>query len=91
MKKIVLFIFSIMGVLSIQSCVEYRVRLINHNDNSVFYIPSQRVGLRWDESYFAYPTLNGANGEIKEWIANKQFIKEIKRPKYINYEYKKIK
>jgi hypothetical protein len=88
MKKIVLFVFSIMGVLSVQSCVDYRVRVIRHNDNSVFYIPSQRVGLMWNDSYFAYQSLSGANGEIKEWILKKQFINEMKHPKYINYDHK---
>jgi hypothetical protein len=51
----------------------------------VIYIPSQRIGLRWEDSYFAYPSLKSANEEIKEWIVKKQFVKEVKHPKYINY------
>jgi hypothetical protein len=85
MKKMVLFVISIAGVLSLQSCVDYRVRVIRHDDNNVIYIPSQRVGLRWEDSYFAYPSLHSANGEIKEWIVKKQYIREMKHPKYINY------
>lgn len=85
MKKIILLVVSIMGVLSVQSCVNYKVKVVRHNDNNVFYIPTQRVGLRWEESYFAYPTLKSANDEIKEWIVKRQFIKEMKHPKYINY------
>lgn len=74
-----------MGVLSVQSCVNYRVKVVRHNDNSVFYFPEQKVGLRWEHSNFAYPSLKTANDEIREWITNKQFIKETKHPKYINY------
>ncbi len=85
MKKIVLFVILIVGVLSLQSCVDYRVRVIRYDDKNVIYIPSQRVGLRWEDSYFAYPSLNSANEEIKEWILKKQFVKETKHPKYINY------
>jgi hypothetical protein len=40
----------------------------------------------WKESYFAHSSLSSANREIKEWITKKQFIKEIKHPKYINHE-----
>jgi hypothetical protein len=86
MKKIVLLVVSIMGVLSVQSCVNYRVKVVRHDDNNVFYIPTQRVGFMWKESYFAHSSLSGANREIKEWITKKQFIKEIKHPKYINHE-----
>lgn len=85
MKKIILLVVSIMGVLSLQSCVNYKVLVIRHNDEHVFYIPTQRVGLRWEDSRFAYPTLETANEEIKEWIVKKQFIKQMKHPKYINY------
>ena len=85
MKKIILLVVSIMGVLSVQSCVNYKVKVVRHNDNSLFYIPTQRVGLRWEEYYFAYPTLKTANEKIEEWITEKQFIKETKHPKYINY------
>jgi hypothetical protein len=85
MKKIILLVVSIMGVLSVQSCVNYRVKVVRHNDNSVYYIPAQRTGLRWEDSNFAYPSLKGANEEIKEWIVKKQFTKEMKHPKYINY------
>ena len=86
MKKIVLLVVSIMGVLSVQSCVNYKVKVVRHDDNNVFYIPTQRVGFRWEESYFVHPSLSSANREIKEWIVKKQFIKEIKHPKYINHE-----
>jgi hypothetical protein len=88
MKKIVLLVVSIMGVLSVQSCVNYRVKVVRHDDNSVFYIPAQRVWFRWEESYFAHPSLTGANKEIKEWIVKKEFLNEIKHPKFINYEHK---
>ena len=86
MKKIVLLVVSIMGVLSVQSCVNYKVKVVRHDDNNVFYIPTQRVGFVWKESYFAHSSLSSANREIKEWITKKQFIKEIKNPKYINHE-----
>ena len=86
MKKIVLLVVSIMGVLSVQSCVNYKVKVVRHDDNNVFYIPTQRVGFLWKESYFAHSSLSSANREIKEWIIKKQFIKEIKHPKYINHE-----
>ena len=69
-----------MGVLSVQSCVNYKVKVVRHDDNNVFYIPTQRVGFVWKESYFAHSSLSSANREIKEWITKKQFIKEIKNP-----------
>lgn len=85
MKKIILLVVSIMGVSSVQSCVNYKVRVIQHSDDHVIYIPTQRIGLRWEDSYFAHTTLSSANGEIKEWIDKKEFLKAYKHPKFINY------
>ncbi len=86
MKKIILFVVLIMGVLSIQSCVRYKIRVVRYRDGSVQYAPLKRNVGMWESNGNVYPTENDSRIIIKSWEEERQFIKQTKKPKYIKYE-----
>jgi len=72
-----LFFAMLMGVLSLQSCTVYRIRVVEHGSMK-YYRPEKRILLSWEElTPFYGNDLNSA----------KQRIDEDRGPKIKNYSY----
>jgi hypothetical protein len=58
-----------MGVLLLQSCVSYRIKVVEHNPGVRYYFPQKRVFVSdWldIETYYSDLTLESARKTIKE-------------------------
>lgn len=69
-----------MGVLTLQSCVKYRIRVIEHGPMK-YYTPEKRVLLTWEEILPFYGNdLTSARRAIEDDRSRK-----VKKSIYLNY------
>lgn len=80
MKKIGFYVL-LMGVLTLQSCNQYRILVIKHPGFN-YYVPEKRVGLSWVE----FDTRTGV-----DFSSALDLINEDKKRKKVNKEYIYIK
>ena len=76
MKKLVLGVM-IMGVLALQSCTMYRIKMVQHPDGATYYFPQKRILISdWNviDNFEGDYTLKWARKVIEE-DKNKQQIK----------------
>lgn len=67
----------ILATVLLSSCSAYKIK-VTKTTHGTYYQASQRVGLQWVEHYSIFPTQQQAEGQIKEWKADKEFLKQNK-------------
>jgi len=70
----------LMGVLTLQSCVKYRIRVVEHGSMK-YYSPEKRVLLTWEEILPFY----GNDLESTKKTIDEDRLRKVKNYTYLNY------
>ena len=72
MKKLL-----ILATVLLSGCSTYRIQVIKSSAGT-YYIPSQRIKMRWNDHYHAFHSKQMAEAQIKDWKDDKAFTKNNK-------------